>query len=311
MTGYQEGYEKMSLAGVSFLMANATITAKLTGFDIYFPVIQSTHTQIQAAKVLQEADKSGNTTTKNQYRDTLISGTMEIVRRTVAYATNVNNSALLALVNYTESGLKRSSDTKLISSCQVVHDNANANVAALATYGVTADMITTMQTNIANLSGALPKGRVGETDSEEATNQLATYFKTLKTNWAKIDTLVKMVQTSEPSFYNEYVNVRKIIPAGVGSLPLKIKATNAATGAPEANVTITLTPVNGLMKAAAANGKGNVVKKTAAGGGSNYKSVPDGTYTVEAEKPGFKKVIETVSVVNGEFTVLEIVMEKV
>ena len=310
MTGLQESYEKMSLSGVTFLTANATITATLTGFTTYFPVIQSTHVLIQAAKVLQEADKSGNTTTKNQYRATLISSTIEIVRRTVAYATNVNNSALLALVNYTESDLKRSSDTKLISSCQVIHDNANTNVAALATYGITAAMITTMQTNINNLSGALPKGRVGETDSEEATNLLATYFKTLKTNWAKIDTLVKMVQTSQPSFYNEYLNVRKIIPTGVGSLPLKIKATNATTGAPEANVTITLSPANGLMKAASTNGKSNIVKKTAAGGGSNYKSLADGTYTVTATKPGYKDVIMTVNVVNGELTVLEIKMEK-
>lgn len=310
MTGYQESYEKMSLSGVAFLTANATITATLTGFTTYFPVIQSTHTQIQAAKVLQEADKSGNTTTKNQFRAVLISGTMEIVRRTVAYATNVNNSALLALVNYTDSDLKRSSDTKLISSCQVIHDNANTNVAALATYGVTAAMITTLQTNINNLSGALPKGRVGETDSEEATNLLATYFNTLKTNWKKIDTLVKMVQTSQPSFYNEYLNVRKIIPTGVGSLPLKVKATNAATGAPEANVTITLSPANGLMKAAASNGKSNIVKKTAAGGGSNYKNLADGTYTVTATKPGFKDVVMTVNVVNGELTVLEIKMEK-
>ena len=72
MTGLQESYEKMSLSGFAFLTANATITATLTGFTTYFPVIQSTHTQIQAAKILQEADKSGNTTTKNQFRATLI-----------------------------------------------------------------------------------------------------------------------------------------------------------------------------------------------------------------------------------------------
>jgi hypothetical protein len=58
------------------------------------------------------------------------------------------------------------------------------------------------------------------------------------------------------------------------------------------------------------NGKGRIVKKTAAGGGSNYKSVEDGPYTVEAEKPGFKKVINNINIVNGEITVLEIKMEK-
>ena len=312
MTSYQEGYEKMSLASVTFLNANATITATLPSFAGYFTTVQTTNTQIQAAQVQQEADKSGDTTAKKQLRATLIAQAIDVSRRVVAYATNVNNSALLALVNYTESDLKKASDQKLVSSCQVIRDNANTNVAALATYGVTAAIITTLQTSITNFNNTIPKGRVDTTDSGEATQLLVSLFKTLSANWAKIDTLVEMVRTSQPNFYNEYQKVRKVIETGTGSLPLKIQATNAQTGAPEANVTLTLIPTNGLLKAAAANGNGksNIVKKTATGGGSNYKSVADGTYTVEAEKPGFKKVIETVNVVNGELTVLEIKMEK-
>jgi hypothetical protein len=108
---------------------------------------------------------------------------------------------------------------------------------------------------------------------------------------------------SQPNFYNEYIKVRKVIEAGTGSLALKIKATNAQTGAPEANVTLTLTPVNEQLKVSAANGKSSIVKKTAAGGGSNYKNIADGTYTVIAKKPGFKDLAETVNVVNGEMTV--------
>jgi hypothetical protein len=310
MTGYQESFNKMSLASAAFLVANPTITASLTGFTTYFPVIQTTHTQIQAAQVLQEADKSGNTASKNLIRTTLIGQTIDVIRKTVAYATNVNNSVLLELVNYTESDLKRSSDTKLIGICQVVRDNANTNVGALAAYGVTAAMLTALQTSISNLSAALPKNRVGTTDSEEATNLLVTYFKTLVANWAKIDTLIEMVKVTQPSFYNEYQNVRKILDSSNGKLPLKIQATNAKTGAPEANVKLTITPVNGELKAAAANGKSSIVKKTAKGGGSNYKNVPDGTYTVTAIKPGFKEYTTTISVVNGEMTVLEIKMEK-
>jgi len=310
MTSYQEGYEKMSLASVTFLNANATITATLPNFAGYFTTVQTTNTQIQAAQVQQEADKSGDTTAKKQLRATLIAQAIDVSRRVVAYATNVNNSALLALVNYTESDLKKASDQKLVSSCQVIRDNANTNVAALTTYGITAAIITTLQTSITNFNNTIPKGRVDTTDSGEATKLLATLFKTLSANWDKIDTLVEMVRTSQPNFYNEYIKVRKVIETGTGSLPLKIKATNALTGAPEANVTLTLIPTNGLMKAAAPNGKSNIVKKTAAGGGSNYKSLADGTYTVTAAKPGFKDVTETVNVVNGELTVIEIKMEK-
>jgi hypothetical protein len=310
MTNYQEGYEKMSVSSVSFLNANAAITATMPSFATYFTVIQTTNSQIQVAQVQQEADKRGDSEAKKQLRATLIAQAIDISRRVVAYATNANNSSLLELVNYTESDLKRSSDEKLISSCQIIRDNANTNVAALATYGVTAALITTLQTSITNFTNTIPKVRVGTTDSSEATKLLSTLFKTLKTNWAKIDTLVEMVKTSQPNFYYEYHEVRKVIEAGTGSLPLKIKVTNAQTGAPEANVRLRLTPANGQLKAAAGNGKGVVVKKTAKGGGSIYKNLADGPYILEAEKPGLKKVIEPVNVVNGEYTVVEIKMEK-
>lgn len=309
MTNYQEGYEKMSLASVSFLNVNTAITGTLPSFASYFNIIQTTHTQIQVAEAQQEADKSGDTTAKRTLRTTLISQAVEVSRRVVAYATNMNNSALLALVDYTENDLKKASDETLVNSCQVIRDNANTNIAALATYGVTAAILTTLQTSITNFNNTIPKVRVDTTDSGAATKLLSTLFKTLSANWAKIDTLVEMVRTSQPNFYNEYQKVRKVIVAGNGSLPLKIKATNAKTGAPEANVKLTLIPMNGQLKAGA-NGKSSIVKKTAAGGGSNYKSLADGSYTVTATKPGFKDVTENVNVVNGELTVLKIKMEE-
>lgn len=311
MKSTQEAYEKMSLASVAFLLANPTITATLTGFPTYFTVIQATHTQIMSAKVLQEADRKGDTATKNQLRASLVAQTMDVTRRVVAFASNTNNSSLLELVNYTETELKKCSDQKLVASCQVVRDSANTNVAALATYGVTPALLTTLQTTITNFSNTIPKGRVLTTDSSEATKTLATSFKTLTANWAKIDTLVEMVKVSQPSFYDEYKKVRKIIEVGTSTLALKVKATNAKTQAPEANVTLTLTPTNGQLKSASVSEKNGVVKKTAAGGGSIYKSVADGIYTLTAKKSGFKEVVETVNVVNGEMTTVDIVMEMV
>lgn len=310
MTNYQEGYERMSLSSVSLLNANAAITATLPGFAGYFTAIQAIHTQIQAAEVQQEADKSGDTTAKKQLRATLIAQAIDVGRRAVAYATNVNNSSLLALVDYKESDLKKSSDEKLVSSCQVIRDNANTHITALGAYGVTAAILTNLQASITNFNNTIPKVRIGTTSSGQATKLLDGLFKALTMNWEKIDVLVEMIKTSQPNFYSEYKKVRKVIITGSGSLPLKIKATNAKTGLAEANVKLTLIPLNGQSKAVGLNGTTTIVKKTAAGGGSNYKSLADGTYTLEAEKPGFKKVVETINIINGELTVLNISMEK-
>lgn len=310
MTNYQESYEKMSAAKVSYLAANATITATLPNYAGYYTTVQTTIAQILAAKVQQEADKSGDTKTKKLLRTSLIAQTIDVGRRVVAYATNANNNALLALVNYTESDLKRSSDSKLVSICQVIRDNANANVAALATYGVTAAIITTLQTTITSFNATIPKIRLDTTDSGEATQLLVTLFKTLATTWDKIDTLVEIVRISQPNFYNEYTKISKVIETGAGSLALKIQATNAVTNEPEPNVTITFTPTNGQMKSASSNGKKPIVKKTAKGGGAHEKNMPDGTYDYIAKKTGCKDVNGTINIVNGEMTILEIKIEK-
>jgi len=148
MTSYQESYEKMSVSSALLLLSNVAITSTLQGFAGYFSIIQTTNTQIQATVALQEADKSGDTVAKSMIRATLVTEGIDIGRKVVAYATNTNNSALLALVNYTESDLKSASDQKLIGICQVIHDNANANVGALAPYFVTAATISTLQATI-------------------------------------------------------------------------------------------------------------------------------------------------------------------
>jgi len=310
MTGYQESVNKMSVATVSYLSINGTITATLPGYTPLITTIQTSLTQLMPAIVQQEADKSGDTNNKKQLKAILIGQTMDIVRRTVAFGTNVNNSALLALVGYSESDLTKASDTKLVGICQVIHDNANAQVANLGTYGVTAAILTTQQASITNFNTAIPKDRVDTTDSSAATKLIGTLIKTITTTWAKIDTLVEIVKVTQPAFYNEYQSVRKVIDTGSSSLSLKVKASDAQSGDGVANVTLSVSPASTQMKAMSSSNKKADVKKTASGGGAHYKSLPDGDYVVTATKPGFKDATAMISVVNGESTILEIPMEK-
>lgn len=93
-------------------------------------------------------------------------------------------------------------------------------------------------------------------------------------------------------------------------MALKVKTYDALSGEALSNVTLTLTPTNGLFKAGSASGNGKMVKKTANGGGSFFKGLEDGSYTITTEKPGYKKANETANVVKGEREVLEIKLER-
>jgi len=310
MTGYQESVNKMSVASASFVSNNETITTTLPGFAPLFEIIQTTHSHLLRAIVQQETDKSGDTNNKKHLKTVLIGQTMDIVRRTIAYATNVNNNALLALVGYSESDLSKASDTKLVGICQVINDNVFAQVEDLGVYGVTPAILTTQQDSIANFSTAIPKDRVDTTVSSAATKLIGTLIKTITSTWSKIDTLVEIVKVTQPAFYNEYHSVRKVIDTGSSSLSLKVKASDAQSGDGVANVTLSVSPASTQMRAMSSSNKKADVKKTASGGGAHYKSLPDGDYVVTATKPGFKDVTATISVVNGESTILEVPMEK-
>ncbi len=133
MNNKQESHLSMAMGESVYLAANSTITTTLPNFATYFTPIQAGITQIQAIRELQEFDKTGITVNKNQLRAALISAAIDVDRRVVAYATNVNNPVLLAEVGYTESDLKKSPDTVLKDRGQVIYDRANTNVSALAT----------------------------------------------------------------------------------------------------------------------------------------------------------------------------------
>ena len=311
---------KMSMSSVVYLLANTTITINLPNYGVYFTVIQNTNTQIQALQVKQETDKSGSTAAKNELRVVLISQAIDISRRVVAYASNIANIALQETVDYTESRLKKASDQKLVSSCQVIYENANTNLTALAPYGVTAATLATLQASITSFSTSIPKVRVRTTDSGKTTNELVKLFKVLADNWEKVDTLIEMVRISKPNFYSEYEKVRKVIEKGKSSLSLKIQAINAINGEGEANVKFTLTLISKLKKAATdenssivdefEEGKKVIERKTAKGGSCNVKNLPDGTYLLTGKKTGCKDVSETINIVNGELKSIKIKIEK-
>ena len=100
MTNKQESYEKMSVASASFLFANHSITSELPSFSKYFTIVNEANGRITILATQQEMDKSGNSKNKNLLRATLVAQSMDVARKTTAYATNENDNVLLALVNY-------------------------------------------------------------------------------------------------------------------------------------------------------------------------------------------------------------------
>jgi hypothetical protein len=313
MTNEQQSRLSMYLAVRDFLTPNASITTSLPNFSANTATLQSTIPLIQSTAEQQKIDKTGISDSKKQLKATLVTVAADNSRKLIAFAKFTNNLTLLNEINFTESDFRNSSDTDLKDIAQIVYDFAQTNLASLAAYNITATTQTALLAAINAYNTILASPRVGTVVSSQATGQLITLYKTADTALNNIDTTIEIIKLAQPAFYAGYHNARKIIETGTGSLALKGLAVELQNGLPVQNATFTFKPANditALVKTASSNGNGNIVKKTAAKGIFNIKSMAEGTYSVTITKPGYKDQVTTVNIVNGEKTNLKVELEK-
>ena len=211
---------------------------------------------------------------------------------------------------YTESDLKRTADTGLRDAAQGIYDRAQANLTALAPYGISAATQTSLQNAITAFVTSIPKPRLGIADKKQTTTQLANLFKQADATLDNIDTLIEIVRLTQPNFYKGYKAARKIVETGVGSLALKGLVTDAKTGDPVKGASLTFVLDGNGTKAKSAKALEPIIKKSADKGGFNIKSLPAGMYTVTISKNGYADKTETIAISDGEQTDLKIQLSK-
>ena len=310
MDSKQETKLSMYIAVRDYLSKFLTILNALPNFTIFFTALQNAITQIQSTGEAQGFDKSGNAKGKNLAKDTLVTLAADTARKVKAYAKFVKNQVLLKEMEITDSELKRLADTKLKNTAQGIYDRAQANLAALATYQVTAATQTALQTALTNFDKSIGQPRIGTTDTSKATKQLVTLFKNGDTALDDIDTVVDIIRLTQVDFYNGYKSVRKLVNNAASTLAIKGMVTDAATGSTLKGAKITFTLNGGATLAKSVNGKNGFTKKSADKGGFLVRTATDGTYDVIVELPGYKKATTKVSVVSGQMSVLDVALEK-
>ena len=101
--------------------------------------------------------------------------------------------------------------------CQGIHDEANAVVASLADYGVTAAVLTSFQTAIDTYVRAISAPRNAITERKTATTELKLLLtETNQSLMLRLDSLVEQYREPQPAFYMDYHNARIIVDLGTG-----------------------------------------------------------------------------------------------
>lgn len=301
----------MYLTFRDFQASYTAITNSLPNYTTNSTTFVNTIPQIQAIAEQQKISKKGVTDNKNNLKETLIVMTADYARKLGVYAKFTNNAPLAQEVKFSESKLRQIADTAVKDYAQIVYDRAQTNVAALATYGITAATQTTLLNAINAYNASIGKPGVSRTESGQNTKQLEALFKTADAALANMDAAVEIVRLTQVAFYNSYKNARKVIETGIGSLAVKGLVTDARSGEPLKGVTLSfsLEGNNGLAKAAKAATE-SVVKKTAEKGGFNIKTLPSGMYSVTIKKVGYVDQVVTVAVADGDLTELNVQLSK-
>ncbi len=228
-------------AVIAYCTSNSSIIATVPAFQSAFASFQSTVSEIHSVVQLQVNVITGITADKAKMKDNLAGAAANLAATVFAYASNSGNNALKEQVNFPPSELKSLKDKMLVATSGNIRDAANANLAALNNYGITAESITGFQTIIdayvAQMSS--PRNAVSQRASHAKT--LVNLFKqandALKT---QLDKIALQFKLSNADFYNTYKSNRIVIDPGTSTTQIIGTITNAANDQPVEGATVQL-----------------------------------------------------------------------
>jgi len=216
MTDNQENKYNMYEAVRAVLNLNNPTWSPITPIGDNITIMDEQMTLIHEYRQIQETDTTGITVNKHNIESDLINAMIKVISGLIAYATVIEDYALLNSINYSQWNLKKTRDNILYDKAQLIYNKANPLATELATYLVTQPDIDAINTLSTDYLTAIPAKRAAVASSKTSTLNIKNAFKTIDNILKnKLDNLIILFQVSHPTFYQEYKAARIIIDLGV------------------------------------------------------------------------------------------------
>ena len=300
MNKVKEARLNMFDAVIAYCNNNAATVASIPAFQSAFTNFQNAVSGIHLT-AQQEADVIiGITADKAQLRLNLCKQTAELAAVVFAFASSSSNNELKEKVNFSFSNLKRLKDKSLIAACTNIRDSAQANLAGLAPYGVTATSITDFQNAIDAYAAktSSPRNAVSQRSYyKQSLNDLFSQASNILRT--QLDKMIVQFKATNESFYQVYKNNRMIVEPATSATQIIGRVMSAGNNEPVVGATVQFVS-NGLSDITNANG--NFI----------LKSAPVGTQSIKITKEGFvDSVEENILVKLGKTATIEAVVNPV
>ncbi|WP_243345948.1 carboxypeptidase-like regulatory domain-containing protein [Parabacteroides sp. FAFU027] len=303
MKGRLQAKLNMYLALCDFLKKNPEITAKIPGFTDFMADLDAAILLIQAQINEQNHNPAGKIVNSQVIKESVVDITQENADKIYAYAKISNNATLLAETKFTVSDLRRLSIPELINVSNNLYNHIDEHLEYVGPFFLNSNTQSAFKATINSLFVTIPGNLNANTQTKEYQFIANQGFEAAETAIENMDTVIKIIRTTEPVFYNSYLNARKIKEPAISSLSAQGTVTDVATGKPVIGATLTFR----------LQGTTDIVlqKESAAKGGFMIKSLDDGIYEVTIEKVGFKTKTIIVTVSWDELCNINVELEKI
>ncbi|MEM7013469.1 MAG: hypothetical protein AAF585_18510 [Verrucomicrobiota bacterium] len=213
MQDHEEDKLSMYFAVIAACNKHNAAWSALTAFADGFAEFQLEVNAISKAAETQQAGITGAAKDKSASRQTMAEAAFPIGTAVQAWALFNEDETLAAKVYHPISDyLQNSRDSEAEQMARGVHTEATANLAQLADYGVTQQLLDELLSAINAYHNALAAPRGAITDRKAATAAIKSGItnadKILKN---RMDKLVPILQITQPAFATDYKNARIIV----------------------------------------------------------------------------------------------------
>jgi len=202
-------------AVVLVLANNIAIWTMIAAIVVIFDLLKAKIQLVRDLRQIQEKDNTGVTKRKKKVREKMEETGINVIRKLVMFAVTTEDTELDANINYTASDLSVASENRVSDIIRLVYETANTHKSELAAYGVTDEMLELLLTLHQQFLVAMPETREKLAISSTATKNINTLIAEIsKLQRVKLDRLIAGLADTNPDFYQQYKNARKIVDRG-------------------------------------------------------------------------------------------------
>ena len=305
MTDYQNSELKMFLEVENFFKTNSDLTTANAVLKKHVDKLNSLIADLEKNKQKQETNTTGFAKEKKdakiKFAETIYSYSAAIR----SYATDTNNQPVYNKFKISESRIVRLVDVDIVNYAKNEADYIKDNVKDLKPYGITADDLTNLKTQIENYEALLLKPAQQRKEKSVATKNIKKIIsQTNKLLSISIDNDMVQYRETQANLYSQYLKLREIDDSATTALSIKGKVTDADTGEP-------LKYGRVIYKFKAGADYAESVKSTTAQGNYQFKGLPEGKCTVTFEKNYYQTLVIDSEVHHDEFTRLDVQLKKI